>query len=150
MCLFNSEIVQFFCCFTCLDFNYCGRHHPCLNGGVCTNSGPNEYTCQCQPGFSGVNCEEGEVKSREVGRKRGDNLKSRQPKEHVFCRGKKCIVSGKKAWLCNLGIGLNIVQRKFCGNICLCRPGLSKERLNVGKCGKGMNSGIEIKMELEK
>ncbi|XP_022103223.1 protein jagged-1b-like [Acanthaster planci] len=42
------------------DFNYCGRHKPCLNDGVCTNSGPNEFTCQCQPGFHGETCEEAE------------------------------------------------------------------------------------------
>ncbi|XP_071790865.1 protein jagged-1b-like [Asterias amurensis] len=42
------------------DYNVCGRHEPCLNGAVCTNSGPNDYTCQCQPGFNGRNCEQAE------------------------------------------------------------------------------------------
>ena len=55
----------FFLLFNRKDFNYCGRHHPCLNDGVCTNSGPNDYTCLCQPGFNGRDCEEGEVYQNE-------------------------------------------------------------------------------------
>ena len=29
---------------------------PCHNGGNCTD-GVNQFTCQCVPGFSGINCE---------------------------------------------------------------------------------------------
>ena len=32
----------------------------CGNGGTCVD-GTNEYTCQCAPGFGGVNCEIGIV-----------------------------------------------------------------------------------------
>ena len=28
---------------------------PCQNDGICTN-GVNEFTCQCVPGFSRINC----------------------------------------------------------------------------------------------
>lgn len=50
------------CCFNFffLDLNYCGRHHPCLNGGICKNTAPDSYECTCYEGFSGVNCEIGE------------------------------------------------------------------------------------------
>ncbi|XP_053729523.1 protein jagged-1b isoform X1 [Synchiropus splendidus] len=39
------------------DLNYCGTHQPCMNGGTCTNTEPNEYQCECQEGFKGRNCD---------------------------------------------------------------------------------------------
>lgn len=38
------------------DLNYCGRY-PCVNGGTCENTAPDEYLCTCPEGFSGENCE---------------------------------------------------------------------------------------------
>lgn len=42
------------------DLNYCGRHQPCVNGGTCMNTEPDEYDCACPQGYSGKNCEIGE------------------------------------------------------------------------------------------
>uniref|UniRef100_A0AAY4ARE6 Delta-like protein n=1 Tax=Denticeps clupeoides TaxID=299321 RepID=A0AAY4ARE6_9TELE len=39
------------------DLNYCGTRQPCLNGGTCSNTGPDKYQCACPEGYSGVNCE---------------------------------------------------------------------------------------------
>ncbi|XP_068931510.1 protein jagged-1 [Petaurus breviceps papuanus] len=39
------------------DLNYCGTHQPCLNGGTCSNTGPDKYQCSCPEGYSGANCE---------------------------------------------------------------------------------------------
>uniref|UniRef100_A0A7N6AYQ3 Delta-like protein n=1 Tax=Anabas testudineus TaxID=64144 RepID=A0A7N6AYQ3_ANATE len=39
------------------DLNYCGRHQPCVNGGTCMNTEPDEYHCACPQGYSGKNCE---------------------------------------------------------------------------------------------
>ncbi|VDM52026.1 unnamed protein product [Angiostrongylus costaricensis] len=37
---------------------YCSRHKPCKNGGVCTNGGlTTDFTCQCPEAFVGVTCE---------------------------------------------------------------------------------------------
>ncbi|XP_076023612.1 protein jagged-2b isoform X2 [Genypterus blacodes] len=38
------------------DLNYCGRHQPCINGGTCINSEPDEYKCACPQGYSGKTC----------------------------------------------------------------------------------------------
>ncbi|MCP3666943.1 MAG: calcium-binding EGF-like domain-containing protein, partial [Gammaproteobacteria bacterium] len=34
-----------------------GQSIPCQNGGVCVPSGQYDYHCQCQPFFTGQNCE---------------------------------------------------------------------------------------------
>nr|CAD7458159.1 unnamed protein product [Timema tahoe] len=39
------------------DLNYCGTHEPCVNGGTCENTAPDQYLCTCSEGFSGLNCE---------------------------------------------------------------------------------------------
>lgn len=38
-----------------VDVNECAST-PCFNSGICTN-GRNVYTCTCQPGWRGTNCE---------------------------------------------------------------------------------------------
>ncbi|XP_075893635.1 protein jagged-2b isoform X2 [Nelusetta ayraudi] len=38
------------------DLNYCGRHQPCVNGGTCMNTEPDEYHCACPQGYSGKTC----------------------------------------------------------------------------------------------
>ncbi|KAG7236916.1 hypothetical protein INR49_000128, partial [Caranx melampygus] len=37
--------------------NTCGTRQPCLNGGTCSNTGPDKYQCSCPDGFSGVDCQ---------------------------------------------------------------------------------------------
>uniref|UniRef100_A0A673CQA3 Delta-like protein n=1 Tax=Sphaeramia orbicularis TaxID=375764 RepID=A0A673CQA3_9TELE len=39
------------------DLNYCGRHQPCVNGGTCMNTEPDEYYCACPLGYSGKTCQ---------------------------------------------------------------------------------------------
>ncbi|KAK5852704.1 hypothetical protein PBY51_006552 [Eleginops maclovinus] len=39
------------------DLNYCGRHQPCVNGGTCMNTEPDEYNCVCPQGYSGKTCQ---------------------------------------------------------------------------------------------
>ena len=39
------------------DINECASS-PCQNGGTCTDL-PNGYTCQCNIGWTGTNCETG-------------------------------------------------------------------------------------------
>ena len=43
------------------DLNYCANHQPCKNGALCTNSfdlsGEGSYTCTCEEGFTGKDCD---------------------------------------------------------------------------------------------
>ncbi|WKY10862.1 hypothetical protein Q1695_002874 [Nippostrongylus brasiliensis] len=40
------------------DLEYCTRHQPCKNGGVCSNGGVrSDFTCRCEKGFMGSTCE---------------------------------------------------------------------------------------------
>lgn len=39
------------------DLNYCGTHEPCLHGGTCENTAPDQYRCTCAEGLSGLRCE---------------------------------------------------------------------------------------------
>ncbi|XP_034534157.1 protein jagged-1a-like [Notolabrus celidotus] len=39
------------------DLNTCATLQPCLNGGTCSNTGPDKYHCSCRDGFSGVSCQ---------------------------------------------------------------------------------------------
>lgn len=41
-----------------IEVNYC-ESSPCANGGSCVAIA-NGYACQCQPGYTGDNCEYGE------------------------------------------------------------------------------------------
>ena len=42
-----------------LDIDDC-VNEPCANGGTC-DDGVNGYTCNCAPGYSGPNCNAGNV-----------------------------------------------------------------------------------------
>ncbi|XP_055679590.1 protein serrate [Lutzomyia longipalpis] len=39
------------------DLNYCGTHEPCMHGGTCENTAPDQYRCTCAEGLSGLRCE---------------------------------------------------------------------------------------------
>jgi len=39
------------------DLNYCGTHEPCKNNGTCQNIAPGRYKCNCEDGFTGVDCD---------------------------------------------------------------------------------------------
>ena len=42
-----------------VDIDDCGPINPCLNEGVCTDRGTNDFSCDCLEGFRGVQCESG-------------------------------------------------------------------------------------------
>ena len=43
----------------CVDIDDCADE-PCQNGGQCED-GVNSYTCTCKPGYTGDNCETGQL-----------------------------------------------------------------------------------------
>ncbi|XP_069577733.1 protein jagged-1a-like [Brachyistius frenatus] len=45
------------------DLNTCRTWQPCLNGGTCSNTGPDKYHCSCPEGFSGVTCQKAACRS---------------------------------------------------------------------------------------
>lgn len=42
------------------ELDYCSSHVPCQHGATCRNDGHGGYTCECDEGFSGTNCERDE------------------------------------------------------------------------------------------
>ena len=45
-------------CNHCVVTDICLADNPCMNNGNCIlNSAPNDYTCDCAPGFTGINCD---------------------------------------------------------------------------------------------
>ena len=47
-------------CSGCVVTDICLANNPCRNNGNCTlNGGPNSYTCECPPEFTGTNCDVG-------------------------------------------------------------------------------------------
>lgn len=56
--LMNYNCLQIiFCPPLVTDLNYCGTHEPCMHGGTCENTAPDQYRCTCAEGLSGVRCE---------------------------------------------------------------------------------------------
>lgn len=42
------------------DLNRCRDTSLCKNGGTCINTDPDKFRCDCQPGFTGDQCQTGE------------------------------------------------------------------------------------------
>jgi len=41
-----------------VETDVCEAMNPCQNGGTCVANGTN-YNCECDEGYSGINCTEG-------------------------------------------------------------------------------------------
>ncbi|KAJ8297576.1 hypothetical protein KUTeg_024107 [Tegillarca granosa] len=39
-----------------IDTNYCSKYKPCLNNGTCISDDNKNFTCSCQPGYTGETC----------------------------------------------------------------------------------------------
>ena len=60
MSLFISLMIKYLFIALCsyvLDINEC-ESRPCMNNGTCID-GLNNYNCQCEAGYTGLNCEIG-------------------------------------------------------------------------------------------
>ena len=44
-------------CNDCVVTDICLANNPCVNGNCTLNSAPNDYTCECDSGFTGANCD---------------------------------------------------------------------------------------------
>ena len=44
------------CSLSPIDLNPCAHLSPCENGGTCSKQDPNQYSCACLPGFTGMDC----------------------------------------------------------------------------------------------
>lgn len=53
----NTEAIKYNMAFS--DFNEC-ESNPCQNGGTCTDH-LNQYSCRCAHGYTGVNCQTGQL-----------------------------------------------------------------------------------------
>lgn len=53
----DSNFLKHFLLLYFSDLNFCGTHEPCMHGGTCENTAPDQFRCTCAEGLSGVRCE---------------------------------------------------------------------------------------------
>uniref|UniRef100_A0A8C2DMQ4 Delta-like protein n=1 Tax=Cyprinus carpio TaxID=7962 RepID=A0A8C2DMQ4_CYPCA len=99
------------------DLNTCGTRQPCLNGGTCSNTGPDKYHCACPDGYSGQNCE------------RADNACLSEPCLH----GGSCVESSQ-GFECQCAPGWTGPSCNINVDECTSRP-----CLNGGRCQDAVN-----------
>lgn len=50
-----------------IDTNLCRGFGPCQNGATCTYTGVFTYTCTCVTGYTGTDCDQGEIIHHKIG-----------------------------------------------------------------------------------
>ncbi|VDK34598.1 unnamed protein product [Taenia asiatica] len=96
------------------DLDYCGRHKPCLNGGICknTNITSQPFHCICPRGWKGETCE----------------------KNIDFCEQNLCMNGGRCQDLDGLGFRCDC-PRGFQGSVCQLRsPCIDSQCVHAHKC----------------
>ena len=58
--LYVSLCLSVFLCISLTDIDDCPPQNPCGNGGTCVD-GVNQYTCDCETGYTGDHCQDGNV-----------------------------------------------------------------------------------------
>uniref|UniRef100_A0A8C1XCF2 Delta-like protein n=1 Tax=Cyprinus carpio TaxID=7962 RepID=A0A8C1XCF2_CYPCA len=110
------------------DLNYCGTHQPCLNGGTCSNTGPDKYQCSCEDGYSGVNCERAEHACLSNPCANGGTCK--ETSQGYECQ---CCLNGWTGQNCDINIFLSISDINDCQGQCL-NGGTCKDLVNGYRC----------------
>uniref|UniRef100_A0A8C1CAP5 Delta-like protein n=1 Tax=Cyprinus carpio carpio TaxID=630221 RepID=A0A8C1CAP5_CYPCA len=110
------------------DLNYCGTHQPCLNGGTCSNTGPDKYQCSCEDGYSGVNCERAEHACLSNPCANGGTCK--EISQGYECQ---CCLNGWTGQNCDINIFLSISDINDCQGQCL-NGGTCKDLVNGYRC----------------
>ncbi|MGH0123878.1 UNVERIFIED_CONTAM: hypothetical protein FKN15_056081, partial [Acipenser sinensis] len=119
--------VTFFLSSNFKDLNYCGTHHPCINGGTCMNTEPDEYQCVCPDGYSGKNCEI-DINDCNGQCQHGGTCKDEVNGYHCLCHpgfvGKHCEIQINK---CSSSPCMNggRCQDLMDGFLCQCQQGFS-------------------------
>ena len=67
----NSLLIILYVVFVYSDIDEC-QSTPCQNGGTCKNQVA-DYSCDCQNGWTGKNCDVGKTQSQEIGYFRWQN-----------------------------------------------------------------------------
>lgn len=127
-----------------LDLEYCTRHRPCNNGGLCRNQNKGQYTCECPYGFSGRNCEIPMTHEAFI---------CHQP--NICLNGGSCIATARTDFKCLCPPGFDGKHCEFKMNMCDAQP-----CENGGQCTNSKGSyeckcqsgffGYNCQMKLEK
>ncbi|TSK18054.1 Protein jagged-1a [Bagarius yarrelli] len=129
------------------DLNTCGTRQPCLNGGTCSNTGPDKYHCSCPDGYSGQNCERDKDDCSPNLCNHGgtcvdlvDGFKCICPTQWM---GKTCLIDADEC-TDNPCVNANVCRNLIGGYFCECLPGWTGPNcdINVNDCtGQCLNGG---------
>ncbi|MGH0129162.1 UNVERIFIED_CONTAM: hypothetical protein FKN15_038850 [Acipenser sinensis] len=143
----TKVLISLILCCRIKDLNYCGTHQPCLNGGTCSNTGPDKYQCSCPEGYFGITCEKAEHACLSDPCSNGGSCVETSFGYECQCTpgwsGPSCMTNANE---CdgNPCVNANSCRNLIGGYFCECMPGWNGQNCdtNINEChGQCQNGG---------